>query len=489
MRRVRTGVRHGARTAFATALLACALCATASAAPAPKPKPTAVPPPRFQTSAKFRAVFLNRQPYSNPAAAGVKALPPNASGQNFGVALHGQYNFSPKWSAGATYYGAYPFSANGPCSDVANYAAGGTCTPALQARVDPTLPVFPLSTLGEAYVDYHAPAFHVRIGNQLLQTPWAQPLDGRLKPVLFQGIASDIDLGKGLTLSIDRITRFESRTSSAFLPTTFVTKPSQFVSGMLYTSLQYKAKSPFSGLVGLYNFYDIANMLYAEGTVSPAPKSPLAPALSLQYVSEQSAGRAYAGLIDNQTFGARGQVRLGPNFVFSGAMDTAPWRSKTVAAPSAAAAIAPFFAPIGGTPVVKAGPAGTYTVYYGGIASPYTGAYSGDALFTSSIPTNSMAQRQSAGTSDKFTLVFKTNSARLLMLLAHADFDYSNGAGSEKTEANYVDATYFFGPKTKSGFRGLSIRDRYSERTQTNVKLFGGFPSFKYNMLYFEYNL
>lgn len=443
----------------------------------------------LHVSVKLRALHMNREPYSNPAAAGVKSLPPNATGTNFGVALHAEYDASTRWSLGGTYYGAEPFSMNGPCSEVPNYDRGGSCTTALQQKYDPTLPVFPLSTLGEAYADYHAERFHARIGDQMIVTPWALPLDGRMKPVLFQGITTETRVAKNLVLTVDRILRFESRTSSAFLPTTFVTSPTQYVPGMLYSSLGYANRKSVTATLGLYNFYNIANLFYGETSAAIAPKSALAPVLSVQYVRELGAGRHYAGIIDNRTIGVKGEVRLGRNFAFSLATDSAPWRSQTVLAKSVAAAQAGFFSPIGGTPAVRLIAPGKYQVYYGGVASPYTGAYSGDALYTSFIPTNSMAQRQSAGNSDKITLLFHTNDARLQAQLAHADFDYSNGAGSETTRANYIDATYFFGPRVGPGFRGLSVRDRFSDRIQNNVKQYGGFPRFKYNMIYLEYNL
>ena len=459
--------------------------------PLPAKRPVGLAPtyPHLAVSLRLRALHTNRQPDSDPVAAGVKSFPPDSTGTNFGVAFHGQYDFTSHVSVGATYYGADPLSSNGTCSDSANYASDGSCPPALLRLYDPTLPVYALSTLGEAYADYHSSRLHVRIGNQMLKTPWAQPLDGRMKPVLFQGVATDLALGKGLVLSLDRITRFESRTSSAFLPTTFVTKPEQIVPGALYSSLGYTKKGSFEGLVSLYNFYNISNLLYGEATVEFARKTALAPSFSLQYVRETSAGKHYAGLIDNRTIGAVGKVRVATGLTFSAAVDTAPWRSAIVRATSVAKAQAPFLNPIGGTPAARLVTPGTYAVYYGGIASPYTAAYSGDALFTSFIPTNSMAQRQSAGTSEKYALTYKSNSGRLLAILAHADFDYSNGAGAEITRANLIDVSYFFGPAGPAGFRGLSIRDRFSDRTQDNVRLFGGFPHFRYNMLYFEYNL
>lgn len=468
------------------ALIVWVVPVSSSAAPLPKPKSTHAPAKRFEVDGGLRAYIFDKTQYSKVTAFGGKPTP-NQHAMNFGLRLHARYEVSPHVTLGATYYGAEPFYVNGPCSQVSNYHPGGSCNAALSSRVDNTLPAYALSTLGEAYFDYHAKGAHVRVGNQLINTPWAQPIDGRIKPNLFQGITGDFGVAKNLTLSIDRIARFESRTSSAFLPTTFVTKPGQFVSGMLYSSLAYKGpRSPLTAMVGLYNFYNIANLLYTEEHVALARTSPLAPTLGLQYMTENTAGHAYAGIVQNQTFGMQGTAHLGRNFNFSVGIDTAPWRSRTVNASSAAAAEAGLFLPAGGSPIVYANGSGLYTVYYGGVASPYTGAYAGDALFTS-IPTGSMAQRQSAGSSSKIALGFKTNNTRFQGQLAEARFDFTNGAGSENTKVDLAEAVYFFGPKIAKGFHGLSLRDRYIVRTQTNVPPFGGLPTLQYNRVQFEY--
>lgn len=435
----------------------------------------------------MRAYFFDKQQASNIGAAGVKSLPQNQAATNFGLRLGAVYHASSHFAIGAAYYGADPFGANGPCSVVANYEPGGSCTLKQQAKIDNTLPAYALSTLGEAYAEYDAKNAHVRAGNQLLNTPFAMPIDGRLKPVLFQGVSSDFTIARGLHLTVDRITRFESRTTSVFSPTTFVTKPSQFVSGALYSALQY-GHGPVKGLIGLYNFYNIANLVYAEGTMRFTPKSPLDPTLGVQYVSEHSTGKSYAGLVDNQTIGARLGVKLGRNVSLSAGFDHAPWHSVTVHASSAAAAKAGIFVPVGGTPFIVNQGGGAYTVYYGGIASPYTGAYAADALYTSGTPTVAMAQRQSAGDSAKVMLNIKNNSGRLQGALAEARFNFSNGAGSERTRVDYAQVAYFFGPKLSKGFRGLSLIDRYIVRTQTNVAQFGGLPLLVYNRLQFQYD-
>ncbi len=458
-----------------------------TAAPAKSAKK---PARRLHVDGYVRQYYFTKQQASSTTAAGVKSLPQNQAATNTGILVRATYDLTSHFSATAGYYGVDAFNANGPCSHAPNYAIGGACTPAMQAKIDNTLPGFGLSTLGEAYLRYHTAKVNIAVGNQKINTPWAQPIDGRMKPNFFQGLSSNFDFAPNLSLTVDRIVRFESRTSSSFLPTTFVTKPTQFVSGALYTALKYSGKHrPVTGMVGLYNFYNIANLVDAEGRTALGSKSRFAPYLQAQYIRERNAGLSYAGLVDNSTLGFAIGATAAKNVTFSYAIDDAPWRSMTVTAASLAAATASshVFLPTGGSPAIKANGNGTYTLYYGGIASPYTGAYAGDGLFTS-IPTASMAQRQSAGASSKATINYHSNNRRLQTQLAFAQFNFTNGAGVEKSHASLLQATYYFGkPKGKS-FDGFSIEDRYIERTQTNVAQFGGVPLLIYNRLQLQYS-
>lgn len=462
--------------------MAAAVLATSAASPA---APTANKHPAkhgIAINAELEGIVFGKQ----LASQGTKPGTQNQGATNFGIRLHAFYHFAKTpWSLGAAYYGAEPFHANGPCSQVANYRPGGTCIPAQQAKTDNTAPAYALNTLGEAFLEYRTSGAQVRVGNQLLNTPFAMPDDSRLKPVLFQALSGQFQLGRHFGLTADRITRFEHRTSSAFLPQTFVTGV-RTVPGALYSALNYAPDKRFSALIGNYQFYDIAALTYGELRWNLGTRGTFAPYAAAQVVRETQTGAAYAGRIDNSTLGFQLGAKLTRNLALSLSNDTAPWHSATVVANTASAATAGYFIPFGGTPVVRSNGGNSFTVYYGGIASPYTGAYAGDALFTS-IPTNSMAQRQSAGTGVKANLLVETNDRRLQVTLARAWFDFGNGAGSERTDVSMVDSFYYFGPQAGKKFRGLWLRNRWIQRTQTNTQQFGGFPLLNYNNFYMGY--
>lgn len=421
------------------------------------------------------------------ASAASKPGTVNQAASNLGVRVFATYGFARSpWSLGAAYYGAEPFYANGPCSQVANYQPGGACIRSQQAKMDNTMPGYALNTLGQAYVGYDSRSIQGRIGNQLLNTPFAMPDDSRLKPALFQGISTSFRLGSHFTLNADRITRFESRVSSLFLPQTFITG-TRSVPGALYGALSYAPDKHLLATISNYQFYDIASLTYGQAQYTFDEHGGFTPYVAAQAVRETQAGAAYAGIIDNSTLGWRVGSKIGKTMSISVAMDNSPWRSVTVTAPSAAAAEAGYFLPAGGTPVVKANGAGSYTVYYGGIASPYTQQYNTDGLFTS-IHTSSMVQRQSAGSAFKASFFIETNNRRLQVTLGEGLFNFSNGAGLERTEAVLADGYYYFGPREGKTFRGFWIRNRFATRTQSNTATFGGVPLLNYNNLYLGYN-
>lgn len=469
-----------ARAALAAAIVLTAGAAAAQAAPTPKK-------PHSKNHIVLKAEIEGAVFAKQLASQGTKNGTQNQAAANVGIRLHAYYHFmrSP-WSLGAAYYGAGGLYANGPCSQVSNYGPGGACTPQQQAKTDNTLPAFGLNTLGEAFVQYQTPATFVRVGNQLLNTPFALPDDSRLKPVLFRAFSSNFVLGHHLRLTADRITRFEHRTSSAFLPQTFVTG-ARSVPGALYLALSYAPEKQFSALLGNYQFYNIASLTYGQARFNLKKRGTFAPYVAVQDVQESQAGAAYAGRIANSTLGFQFGAKLNHNVSFALSSDTSPWHSVTVAAANAQAAAAGIFTPAGGTPVARSNGNGTFTVYYGGVASPYTDAYAGDALFTS-IPTNSMAQRRSAGTGLKGSVFAQTRNQRFQVTLARALFDFGNGAGSESTAVSMIDAYYYFGPHTGKAFHGFWLRNRWIQRTQTNTQQFGGIPLLNYNNFYMGYN-
>lgn len=459
-----------------TRLVLCASCVLlggtfASAETSATPAAKATPKPAFTYGGNLRAFYFTRtNGFQNAANT-------NRAAFNFGGKLHGEYHFANSpFTLGATYFGADPFEANGN-------------NPGFSSRVDNTLPGFSLSTLGEAYLQYSGKTVQAKIGNMVINTPWANASDSRIKPVAFQGIDAQAELGSGLTIGVDRMTRFEHRTSSAFERRTLLTDapagnpayPIYSTNGFLSADIGYH-HGPFTGTLWDYQFYDIANMVYAEGKLALAPTSPLKPYLAAQFVNETQTGRDLVGTIDNQTFGALLGASLSRNVDVSLAYDHSPWHSYTTNAASCAAAGAGFFLPAGGTPDCVNNNNGSYTVYYGGIASPYTEAYATDPLYTTSI-SQGMADRHSAGDGYKFSTTLQTNDKRFRAILSDAYYNYGNAAGPNKTKEFDADVTYFMNHVGPGAYRGFSIRHRYADRTQPNVPF-----DFKYNRTQLEYD-
>ncbi|HEY8314717.1 MAG TPA: OprD family outer membrane porin [Candidatus Baltobacteraceae bacterium] len=466
--------RHLTRLAVLCASFALLGGAMASAeTPAtPAPNPTATPA-AFQYGGTIRAYYFTRTNLVQNAGN------PNRTAFNFGGKLHGEYRFGDTpLTIGASYYGADPFGANGS-------------NPGFNSKIDNTVPGFSLSTLGEAYVQYKTKQLYVKVGNQNYKSPWAPDSDSRIKPALYQGADVAINFGSGWTLGLTDMIRFENRTSSAFEKTTLLTggniaggpnNPRVETNGFGMASLGYKYGSRFTATAYDYIFHDIANLFYAEGKYYPSPNSPLKPYVAAQYVDEHQAGRALSGLIDNNTYGMQVGASFSKNIDFALGFDEAPAHSATLFGSCSQAGASGYFVVAGGTPSCKSYAPGTYTVYYGGIASPYSDSYATDPLYTTSI-SQGAADRHSPGVSFKLAGTFQTNDKKIKLILSQAYYDYGNGAGINQTKEFDADATYFFNKVTPGTYRGLSLRHRYAERSQPTLPF-----DFKYNRTQLEYD-
>lgn len=461
---------------FTALCLSCALfggavaSAETPATPTPAPKAT---PAAFQYSGNIRAFYFTRTNRVQNAGN------PNRTAFNLGGKLHGDYHFGDSpFTVGATYYGADPLGANGS-------------NPGFNPRIDNTLPGFDLSTLGEAYVQIKTKGFFAKIGDQNYKSPWAPDSDSRIKPALYQGADVAIGFGKGFTLGLTDMIRFENRTSSAFEKTTLLTggpiaggpsNPRIETNGFSVASLGYKYGSQFNATIYNYAFTDIANLVYAEGKYYPSPKSPIKPYVAAQFVDEHQAGRALVGIVNNSTYGMQIGASFTKNIDLAASFDESPERTATLVGSCAQAAQSGYFLDAGGTPNCKSYAPGTYTVYYGGIATPYSDSYATDPLYTTSI-SQGVADRHSTGQSFKVAGTFQTSDKKVKLILSQAFYDYSNGAGVNATKEFDADATYFFNKVGPGAYHGLSIRHRYADRTQPTLPF-----DFKYNRTQLEYD-
>ncbi|MDQ2873180.1 MAG: OprD family porin [Candidatus Eremiobacteraeota bacterium] len=465
--------RQLARTALIGAcgvLFASAAASAQQATPAPAPTAT---PSAFTYSGTLRAFYFTR---SNLVQNGAN---PNRTAFNFGGKLHGDYRFgTTPFSVGASYYGADPFGANGS-------NAG------FNPRIDNTLPGFSLSTLGEAYLQYKTKTVYVKAGNQNYKSPWAPDSDSRIKPALYQGADVALGLVKNVTLGLTDVIRFQNRTSSVFDKTTLLTggpiaggpnNPRIETNGFAVASLGYKNGSAVSATLYDYAFYNIANLVYGEAKFFPSPKSPIKPYVAAQFVHEHQAGQAVVGIIDNTTYGMQVGATFSKNVDLALGYDQSPEKTATLNGTCAQAGTSGYFIDAGGTSSCRTYAPGTFTLYYGGIASPYSDSYATDPLYTTSI-SQGAADRHSTGRSFKLGGTFQTSDKRVKLILSQAYYDYSNGAGANTTKEFDADATYFFNKVTSGTYRGLSLRHRYADRVQPTLPF-----DFKYNRTQLQYD-
>jgi hypothetical protein len=226
-----------------------------------------------------------------------------------------------------------------------------------------------------------------------------------------------------------------------------------------------------------YEFYNIVNLAYTEGKFGLAPTSTYNPYLAVQYVAENSLGQNQIGRVDNHTIGAQLGATLAKGLLFTVSTDIAPWHYAIVDATSASKAEKGYFIGGGGTgDAVAAGP-GQYRVAYGGIASPYTDSLGTDPLYTTMI-TQGMADRRSAGNSYKTGIVYTNPDHQFRLIVAEALFQYSNAISRNLTSEFNADGTYYFNKVRPGPYHGFFVRVRVAPRT---------IPTLPYNFTYQRY--
>ncbi len=482
--------------------------AQATAAPAA----TATPAP-FSYGGYLRAYYFTRT--NNPQNTGTQ----NQATENQAIDLHAAYDFGGGFSIGGTYLYANPLN---NCQDPATHISktspcykGRKFGPAGGTVEDDTLPGYELNTLYEAYLQYSDSNAMVRLGNQVINTPWANASDSRLKPAAFQGGDFSFKAGKNWTLEAMYMPRWQDRVQSAFVDSTLITQNGSYPdsggagntgilpgswrtnNGFYYGRAGY-AQGSLTGNLYYYAFDQIANAVWADAKYGW--KAYGKPFLALQGGMESNTGASQAGKIKSQVFGIQAGYSPWSNVDLTVGADFIPMKSDTITLPATASCGADdmikgtlqYFLPSGGTPNCTSpspGVAGRVaTVYYGGWASPYTDSYATDYLFDTSI-SQGMVDRRSPGSGVKVAGTFYAAQKQVRLIVSRAWYAYGNGTvGVSPTQETNVDGTYFFSKPGKGPYHGWSLRHRYAERTQSFTAVYGGLPDFKYNRTQLEYD-
>jgi hypothetical protein len=431
------------------------------------PAATPTPAPNSVTvSGRVRAYSFDRVNHVQNASN------PNRHATEAGFEPHLDYRIGDTpLNIGYTYFGGYGFGLNG-------------VNPGANPHVDNTLPGYPLdSPVHEAYLQYKDSSTMVTLGDQELNYAWTPNSDGRVMTASYQALDTSFHLSKKLTFGMTDVLRFENRNSSNFEPNTVLTAPYTNASsliaksgtqtpGTLRTALAYAPNPNINILAENYQFYDIADLTYAEGRFGVAPYLKANPYLAVQYVAENSTGQEQVGKILNRTIGAQIGANVAKGLLFTVSTDISPWQYAYVNSTKAESS---YFLPGGGSGSAEKVGTNLYKVAYGGIASPYTDSLATDPLYTTMI-TQGMADRRSAGNTAKVAAVYTTPNGQFKFIAAEAYFQYSNAISRNITSEYNLDGTYYFN-KVKSGkpYHGLLARIRYAPRT---------IPAIPYNFQY-----
>lgn len=462
---------------------------------------------------RTNAVTCDTVPHNGPpgATAGSSGNQCNAAAFNLGGKLHADYQFGKTpWALGASFFGADPFGANGN-------------NPGFNPRVDNSLPGYPISVLGEAYLQYRNKFTTAQIGCEIINTPWAGPSDSRLAPASFQGAWILGNLTPKWRLGAYSMGRFRSRTTSAFYNSTLLTSCDQLTPVQYFDPTTGAGKTPIAGAdpctlnplvntatkgfamvqvsdqinptwaANLYQYqvYDIVNITHIDTKYNFMPKASTNPFVAVQYIAESDTGRALVGSIHAHMFGLQYGQSIGKNvdFVasFNQSTQTAYATTNCTWTPGGV---------FGGVAATKAAvPGGPVLCYGGGIASPYSDSYATDPLYTTSI-SQGMADVHKPGTGLKAAFTVQTNNKRLKGVFSGAQYYYGlpttisiANAVDLRKELN-IDIQYFFSPIVSGKpYHAFSIRHRYADRST----FFGlgatatSTPDFKYNRTQLEW--
>ncbi len=478
-------MRLSDRTFWTCVFVVCALTPAFAQSASPQPKATPAPVSNpVKLSGNLRMFYFTR---SNRDPNVINASAFNVEGK-----LHGEYQFGKTpWTVGASYFGAEPFGANG-------------FNPGFNPRVDNTLPGYALSLLGEYYLQYKNKYVEGKTGKEIITTPWANPSDSRLVPLIFQGTYLQGAISPTLTVGGMYMARFRHRVTSAFDANTLLTScatgrvlygtPPKVTGvpgdpcnvqqttrgfGALYATKKFGAN--LTSNVYQYSVYDIVNITHIDAKYNYRPKAPTNPFYAAQYVAESDTGKALIGTIHNHTFGFQIGQSAGRNFDLALSYNSSP--QVQYITNNCSSSPGGVFGGVKGAAVPGA-PPGTVYCYGGGVASPYTDSYATDPLYTTTI-SQGLADVHKPGSGVKGAITYQSNNRRLKAILAQAYYSYglpvANGTDN-RSETN-VDIQYFFNTvDPKKPYRGLSVRHRYADRIQLNSPF-----DFKYNRTQFEY--
>lgn len=316
------------------------------------------------------------------------------------------------------------------------------------ARIDTTLSgvANSINALGQAYLQYRGHAVLVRLGDQLVTTPWAGSSDSRVVPATYEAAYGAMMPVRGLKLEALRILRYKSRTADGYfrdnnyylptwhgdaaygglgdLPASAPETAGTAAAGADYEVGGLKASAWY------YDFYDFGRLVYAQVDDTSTRDGAVEPFAGIQAVREWGGSNVFART-GTRLFGRPGM---------------------------AVRALA-----IGGIVGIKLGdgsvsaaydrlrPEGAGAVGGGALISPYTQSFATDPLYTTSMIRGMV--ELGPGSSWKITGSESAFHQRLELAASFAEYHTDHNGNDSET---YFDVSY----KPRGWLKGLSLRNR-----------------------------
>jgi hypothetical protein len=316
------------------------------------------------------------------------------------------------------------------------------------ARIDTTLSgvANSINALGQAYVQYSGHGALLRVGDQLVATPWAGSSDSRVLPATYEAAYGAFTPVRGLKLEALRILRYRSRTAEGYfrdnnyyppawrgdaaygglgdLPASAPGTAGTAAVGAGYRSGGLKATGWY------YDFYGFGHLVYAQVDDTVMRDRKIEPFGGLQVVREWNQSNVFE-TTGTRLFGQPGTAVS--NLTVGGIVGVKVGGARLSAAYD------------------RLRPEGAGALGGGALISPYTESFATDPLYTSSMIRGMV--ELGPGSSWKVTASGHAFGKRLELAASfaqyHTDF---NGNDSE----TYFDVIY----RPGGWLEGLSLRNR-----------------------------
>jgi len=327
-------------------------------------------------------------------------------------------------------------------------------------KVDQTLPGNDIGVLGQAYIQYQHKPILIRVGDQLINTPWMPAGDSRMIPATYRGIYSVWTPDSHWTVTGLRMTEFKSRVADDFSATNLynpdnkgtpiaglddTTDQGAWAAGVSYT------QSSFTSEVWAYQFLDFGKLFYNNNQYTFNLNSNFKPIVGAQLFKETGDGDnilqdVSSGKADSSGYGLlaglaayNAKLTVGYNQIFSS----------------------------------------SDAYKNGDIVSPYTSGYADDPLYTTSMIAGLV--EKSSGEAVKVTGSYSMLDSALLMSTSFARY-FTEPEVDDTNETDF-DVTYSFLHSPDKYLRGLSIRNRLGIQTGDPNK-----GTFYYNRVMLQYS-